>query len=536
VGALTSEDDWQELVRQIQPVDDVNVLKNLIGTFRSLGAGGYVFEHGYIDRDFSAAYSAFYSSLFHPYLKYCRRLHFFGENLSDLGEVDTAEGLARALEEKDKAYIGFIVLRPVRHAPVGLAVASCLKLAEDPAAQIEVRARYAVHLLGADLTVEGFPLTQQDTRVGACAQAAIWMAGRHFHRRHGGPWFSMPDVTEAALKPTDNVISRSLPAGSEFLTPDNMVRALRAMERHPVVHAAKLDEAKPVWVRPAHDIVSRYLDSGIPVILGLKPRGAGTVGHAVVAVGRVVREHLPEDLPPGATWAEMTSHFLVADDQRGLYRRLPVSAADRSDEYPWTLEDDGAYAMVPLPAKVYMTAEVAEDLARDTMESLVRRADEFRERAREATAEGEVLGAAKDADPSFFGGTPELLVARTYLTYGWKYKRRALRNRLPAVFKAELMKSQFPRYVWVTEFSLPGDLDGFNVCDRKVRAHVVIDATGSLFWSSALVVQIPGVALFFTFDPTNPAAKRSLTIRATNESEPFFPKVRGWDDFDRCPI
>ena len=140
----------------------------------------------------------------------------------------------------------------------------------------------------------------------------------------------------------------------------------------------------------------------------------------------------------------------------------------------------------------------------------------------------------KTIDPSFYAVSQCQLVARTYLTHGWRYKGRALRNLLPT-FKSELITKQFPRYVWVTEFSLLDDLRGFDQCKRKVRAHVVVDATGYKY-GEALVIQIPGLAMFWTFDPFNPLSTRRLTFRATDEAEPFRPKVRGWFDYDQCEI
>jgi len=535
LGALTSETDWLELRETLELNGDVSVLHSLLETFRSIGARSFILETAYIDRDFSAAYSAFYASLFHPFLKYCRRIHFFGEDLTSVAEAETAEGASRDLEAKNDAYLGFAVLRPISHAPVGSAVVASNRLETTPSVQIDVRAEYRVHLLGADLSVYGFPLTQQDRRVGACAQATIWMVGRHIHRKHGGPWFSMPEINEVALKPTDTVTSRSLPAGSDFLTPDNMVRALRAMDRHPIVYAAQFDDRKqPIWTTPVHEIVSRYLDSGIPVILGLSARDGGAVGHAVVAVGRMIVERLPATVGAQATWAESATHLLVHDDQRGAYRELPVRGADRIDDYPWTL-DDALYAIVPLPAKVFMTAEIAETLARDYLATLMDRAPEYRERARAAIG-ADPLGPIERTDPSFFAAGADGLVARTYLTFGWKYKRRALRNRLPAAFKAELMRKDLPRYVWVTEFSLPGDLEGYDPCGRKARAHVVVDATGSLHWDSVPIVQMPGLSMFWSFNPASPIATKSLVWRATDDAEPFQPKVRGWSDFDRCDL
>lgn len=534
LGALLCDDDWLNLAEAVD-AEELGLLQRLFSDFDVAGAKGFLFEEAYIDRDFSAAYAAFYSTLFHPYLKYCRRLHFFSRDLTFLLELPNAEDVTRTLEEHASEYLGYVVLRPVPHAPVGSAVICATAVSNDPSVTIDVKAEHEVHVLGADLKVTGFPLTQQDTRVGACAQAAIWMAGRYFHRKHGGQWFSMPDINDAALKPTDNFVARSLPAGSEFLRPDNIIRALRSMDRHPVFDLGKVadnnaDEA-------LHHVIARYLDSGIPVLIGLKGREGASVGHAVVAIGRIMRERGDSDLPDNPTSAELISHLIVSDDQRGCICRLPVHEVDRTNEYPWTLEGDGMYSVTPLPGKVFMTGAVAEKLSRDILNGAIDRIDDYRDIARkEGGAGSESLGNYNAVDPSFFAVPPFRLVARTYLTYGWRYKRRALRNRLTGDFKEELMRLQFPRFVWVTEFSLPDDLRGFDQCQKKVRAHVVIDATGSKFSDCTLVVQIPGLSIFWTFDATNPIASHDLIFRATDEAEPFLPKVRGWLDFDRCLI
>lgn len=537
LGVLDSDADWSSLASKLEISDESGLLKSLFDTFRAAGAKGFIYERGYIDRDFSAAFSAFYSTLFRPYLKYCSRLHFFDADVSDLAKLGTAEEVARGLDAEADRYLGFIVLRPVAHAPIGAAVVAAERLASDPSIIIDTIAPYPVHVLGADLQVVGFPLTQQDTRVGACAQAAIWMAGRHFHAGHGGPWFSMPAINEAAINPTDIATTRSLPAGSEFLTPDNIVRALRALDRHPVVQFARpdLSNNKLIWTKPPQNVVARYLDSGIPVLIGL--RGVdGAVGHAVVAVGRVVTESMPSPNGERPSTADLVSHFLVNDDQRGTHQRLPVTAKDRTDAYPWTLEEDALWVMVPLPSKVFMTGDIAEELSRDLIEGFIENADKYRERAQNSAPDGSpTLGPIISADASFYGVPPNALVSRTYLTFGWKYKRRALRNMLPAPFKSELLGKHFPRYVWVTEFSLPDDLKDYDPCRRRVRAHIVLDATGSKFFGeSNLVAQIPGLSLFWTFDPADPVASRGLVWRATNDAEPFHPKVRGWHDYDKC--
>ncbi len=534
LGALFSDDDWTAL-SGVVATQDSQLLQDLFQTWRDAGAKSFLFEEAYIDRDFSAAYSAFYASLFHPYLKYCRRIHFFSEDVRSLEQEPSAEAVVLAMETMKPAYLGFIVLRPVGHAPVCTAILACDRTTIEAAIQYDVVASHPVHLLGVDFEVLGFPLTQQDTRVGACAQAAMWMAGRHFHRKHGGPWFSMPDINEAAVKHADNFIARSLPAGSEFLTPDSIVRALRAMDRHPVFHLGRPAVKDGVELRPLHEVIARYLDSGIPVIIGLRARPGETAGHAVVATGRVMREARDTQLPDNPTSAELISHVLVCDDQRGMDCRLPVRSSDLSDDYPWTIEDDALYAVTPLPSKVFMTGDAAEKLARNFLSSCILRVDEYRQIARRRGApKAEALAAGNTVDPSFFAVDPSRLVARTYLTHGWRYRSRALRNRLSSAFKAELLGKQFPRYVWVTEFSLPDDLRGFDMCQRKVRAHVVVDATGSQFGASTLVVQVPGLSMFWTFDAASPGRGQTLVLRETDEAETFYPKVRGWMNYDQC--
>jgi hypothetical protein len=222
VTALANRRDWGAFEGELR-FDDAKLIRSLLESFRSAGGRLCVEEGTYIDRDFSSAYAAFYATLYKPYTKYCRRLHFFSAsaNLDDLG----AEALAGWVRQHAKSYLGYVVLRPLRHAPVSHAIVSA-KCSAEPDAEISVRSTFKVHLLGTELEVDGIPVTEQDTRTGACAQAAIWTAGRHLHNRYSAPWFSMTDITDAALRPADSDVMRSLPAGSDHLTADSMVRAL----------------------------------------------------------------------------------------------------------------------------------------------------------------------------------------------------------------------------------------------------------------------------------------------------------------------
>lgn len=519
-----SDADWQQLLATLNGGTPNSLLEEMLASARSLGTHSVVIERCYIDRDFSAAYSAFYSGLFRPMSKHCQRVHFFCAEIEQ-ETATSAAGVVAAIEEAAPSYLGNLVLRPLPHAPVSSAHLSAAAIAKCGSNEVGVRSTFRFHLLGVELRVDSMPLTQQDTRTGACAQATMWMAGRHFQNRHGAPWFSLPAITSIALNPADQNISRSLPAGSDFLTPDNMVRALRAMGRHPVMYAQDYTPDGPKWltVNPS-EIVCRYVESGIPVILGMLKEGE-QIGHAVVAVG-IERFEAPAPDKDSHTHSRFCKSFLVHDDQRGVYRRLPIGD-DNTEPYPFRFDRDIRYLIVPIPEKVFVTAEVAELIAADTLKQI--------SVARFDLARSALGDAAWNVGSEVYDNiVNDRLIARTYLTYGWKYKARMLRNGASERLTSELLLTEFPRYVWVTEFSTLDSAAQTNPCDRRIVAHAVVDATGSRFWGSALVADTPGLTLTWLHDPAAPTQPVRIAVRADDSFMPYMPKIRGSIDYSVC--
>lgn len=532
VYSLGDDTSWNKLADEIFGAQKPALVEGLIAAMRASGTQTCVVEGVYIDRDFSAVFSAFYSTLFRPYQKYCRRLHFFQADLGELRQSTDPSSVIELLESNRSAYLGYIVLRPLSHAPVSNAKFAADLLCPAPTQEISVRTVRNVHVLGCSLEVSGFPLTQQDTRVGACAQATIWMAGRHFHDKFGAPWFSMPDITANALRPTDSAITRSLPAGSDYLTTDNMVRALRSMGRHPVFYAPDIAGGQKNWGFRPEDVICRYVDSGIPVILGMENTGS-QIGHAVVAIGSERQAQIDtSSLPQRATQADFLTHFLVNDDQRGTCLRLPLRAADLTTEYPYSLETNLLYLIVPLPNKVFLSAEIAEAIAWDLC-------TQFGVQIQSRISQSFLPPGQTDWNPcpDFYQQLASgSIIGRTYLTYGWRYKARMLKNTVSEELKQELLRRDFPRFVWVTEFSLPTESTDHDPCLRRVRAHVVNDATGSRFWESMLLADLPGVSIFWDFDPTQSGTPPTQSVYFSTDNDGYFPKVRGIDDYSICAV
>lgn len=549
-GVLGDAASWSALRATLGGSTKPSLLNGVLNRLRDAGGVYYILESAYVDRDFAKAYAAFYYRTHHPHRKYCRRLHVFGKDLSAIESLETSE-LADALQAEGAGnYVGCVVLRPLAHAPVSWAVVAH---ADRKDSELLVRSTFTFHVMGAEFSVIGMPVTEQDSRTGACAQAAIWSAARHFHNKVGLPWHSIVDITAAALTPTDAENFRSLPAGSEYLTTDGMVRAMKAIGLHPFVYEPDDDGT---WFDEPRRIICRYLDSGIPVIVGLQSDEDGQPhSHAVVAVG-IAGRRLPADadeaafakelpgggteqkasggedtsasvsqpqrrdkVPMGPTAAELHTHILVNDDQRGCYRALPTLDAYKRSGETFSLAN-ATFVMPSLPDSVFLSAEAAEALARQRITDVVNNRSSYVKRA-----SGQPK-APPPVDAAFYANAAKLMT-RTYLTQGWKYQSRMLRNRISKEFKNELMRINLPKYVWVTEFAFPEDMIDADPCNRRVRAHVVIDSTGSDFWESTIFTHVPGLLMTNAFDPYAADTQPELLMYASTNDEPYLPKVRG---------
>ena len=531
-GVLLSADVWKGLAREIGgPGPGNRFLKGLLAAFREAGAVYYVTEGAYLDRDYVKAYSSLHHRLYKPHPKHCRRVHFFGKDLSEIEGLEP-EQLAAKIEAERDSYLGFAVIRPIANTPISWAVVSAA--AAGLGADVLVRSDHEVHLLGARLRVTGSPITEQDGRTGSCAQAIIWGIARHLHATRRQPWRSVVEITDAALAIPDLHAASNIPHGSGQLSRDAMVRAMTNLGMHPLVYQRGPDDS---WPEPPHRTIARYLDSGMPVVVGMRH------GHAVLAVGLDGSDARPTRPPEGSrrrggarnrppilgpSVHDYRTHLLINDDQAGPYGRLPLQ---RPLNKPFASAEDATFLMVSMPDGVVMRAETAEAVARDQIARLVAQRSEVLEIAFDGVAN------APDLDFSF-DAVGAGAVARTYLTAGWKYASRMLRNDAPAELKSELMRISLPKFVWVTEFSLPADPGPLDPCRRTVLAHVVVDSTaqsGENDWESVIVTHLPGMLYTASYDPGVVGRESEITIHALTSDGPYRPKARGRADYSDCP-
>src|SRR3990167_1894215 len=149
------------------------------------GAQTILLQDSVRDPDFIEEYEAFYSKQQKHITKLCKRLHFFStpfpasvlpssdpqtpvDTIAEIADVlSILKFVDAAADCTTPSYIGFITLRPLRHAPVGASI-----LVDLPSAPALCRDEFPVHIAGRSFLVNGTPYLQQDNAVGACAQAS----------------------------------------------------------------------------------------------------------------------------------------------------------------------------------------------------------------------------------------------------------------------------------------------------------------------------------------------------------------------------
>jgi hypothetical protein len=532
VVGLADVGGWQKLETFLaERQTNTQIVPTLVAHLKALNALSALVEEEYIDRDFSEAYSAYYAKTFRRHSKLCTRVLFFASDVTFLNLVTDVLDAATRLSQQP--FLGQVVLRPISGAPLGQALLLAPPAPPTFEGELLVRARYTAHVFGAELALECVPMTQQDSRIGACAQATVWVAARHFHVRHRGPWLSTVSITRSAIAGAEAAVNLHVPAGSEFLTLNNIVAALRAADREPLIYAKRKQGVVSTWgATPPADVINRYVDSGIPVIVGIELPGQH-VGHAIIATGRVLRA-TPRStvLPARPTQAEYCECFYANDDQIGPNVRVPIQTGSLISEVPYSILDNSIYLLIPLPGKVYLPAEKAEVLAWNSISNYATDWPDFKKRHTGKLGSSEQLGDKLVAEL-----TANRVLARTYLTYGWRYKDRGIKNKFSNPVRQVIRNLEVPRFVYVTEFSTVDATSSRSKYQRHIFAHCLVDATAKHEdMDSVLLVHAPGFCSWHAHDASGSFRQ---SVAAVENSTSYYPKTRGeyqFENFDTAML
>ncbi len=474
--SITPEDDPQALLQEIYPPGNSfgEVLSGeskapqwgaVISLLRHLGAKRLLIQSGIRDPDFLEEHQAFYAKQHRPVSLKCVRIHAFALDVAIPDQTDEAAVLAflDAAKAQEGSYIGFITVRPLRHAPVGATIISP-PVSRRPTAFDT----FPVHIAGIEFGVTGTPFLQQDSAVGACAQASIWMALRTIRRRQGNVAYSPAELTVAATRYISS--DRTFP-GRTGLTVEQMLEAIRFAGHDPLHLAVREKLTNEEQVQSVLRLAVPYIESGLPVIMGLKHSSGG---HAVVAIGLQnssqqvhdeVVTHTQDDgaiqiaYTPSSAW---TPALLIHNDNTGPYQKL---GSDNESNYKLI---QTVSLIVPLPDGIYTTAGEAEVLA---IRAVVRLAAIF-----SAGTLGELT-------------LPEVpFVLRTILSTRHRFREWAKDDKtLAPEIIARYRTHELPEQMWVIEIH---DKGVFNPGDPSVASRVgeiVLDAAADSVHADALI-------------------------------------------------
>lgn len=465
---------------------------------RALGARSLLVQSDVRDPDFLEEHRAFYSKQHRHIPSMCVRVHAFacdappppaGAELDILSFLDAAVA-------NPSLYLGFVTVRPLRHAPVGVSILAPLA-ARRPAATES----FPVHIAGNDFVVIGTPFLQQDNAVGACAQASIWMALRTLRKRVGNAAYSPAELTMAATRYLAS--DRTFP-GRQGLTSEQMLEAVRSAGHDPLYFDIRVGPGYPT----ANAVISKvhpYVSSGLPVILILRPPSGG---HAVVAIGanssaaRVQplqrqNQHL-NVIVSYSLASDWTSEFIIHNDNTGPYLSL-VSGNPGAGGY--CLEHAHS-AIVPLPDGVYTDAAEAEILAVRAM----------------------LLGSIWFTAPTGKVMLPQVgYVLRPYLCTRHAFRTWAKNDPdLDAAARDVYRTCSLPRELWVVEIHEEDQYDPTDPTKKSRCGEVVLDpAADALHGDALLAVRLtnhlwPGVKSFQALLLVEDGSLQSLALTTGN--------------------
>lgn len=452
--------------------------QHVVQHLRKIGAQTLLVQDSVRDPDFLAEHEAFYNKQHRVISRLCSRLHAFsaavptppqGESHGSRDVLDFLDNLPNPASQ----YLGFVTIRPLRHAPIGASI-----LLPDHPEDVTCHEGFPVHIAGRDFLVCGTPYLQQDNAVGACAQASIWMSLRTQMKRVGNMAYNPADLTRAATRYM--ALDRVFP-GRQGLIIEQMLEAVRSSGHDPLTLTC--DPTPPLRTPSAVQVIEQampYVESGLPVIATLFPPGGG---HAVVCIGRQLAAAPVFDstrvmTPLGIRYrvaSDWVEALVIHNDNTGPY--LPIKTGDPATNN-YCLEH-AKNLIVPLPDGVHITAKEAE-LA-----------------ALKALAYTCVIHSQYDTSKQARLTPENDIVLRTILVRRHAFRRWALADQeLDQALKDWYRTIELPRLVWVVELHDAQLFDprNPNTCSRI--GEIVLDASAdTLHGDVTLAVRLSGRVL-----------------------------------------
>ncbi len=430
-----------DFIKLHQRYSNTKAIGRILAMVEEAGCRTVVIETPPVDKEFKAEYEKFYKNVFKVNTDKVDRLHFFKGSIKNVDDIKNG----------DERYLGYCDIRPLQPPSIsGAVISRSVFIKKNNEYLFLVCKRvFDIDFNGKILKVDAFPYLQQDGRIIRCAQAALTSVSIYLKKNLTGP-----DFTEIVAKvPTGN---RTIP--SSGMTGQQIGLSLEAMGREAVLYEYWGDDSDDVPLQHREQIIYRYLESGIPVIIGVV---AGSEMHALVVIGHTFT---PD------SWAAQTRTGYFGHPKTGFIYHCCTNWIER-----FVVQDDnlGPYTLilsdflqyygckliaVGLPPGIYCMAEDAEafvgDLLCPRIHNITETYDYFRD---EHVREGKSINDKTDFWYEEFKKhtSQDELVLRTYLRTSKQWKDFVKKQTSCSEFEDLVENLELPERVWVVEVSWP---------------------------------------------------------------------------------
>jgi hypothetical protein len=402
-------------------------------------------ETFYIDKVYRDSYYHYYSSKLNKYKRDCIRISIFENEIKQ----DHFRS-CKYLEQLDNSYMGFIVLRPTIPSIIGRSLISPKALKDNNFQCTTVKIQSTVN--GVKLAVEGFPHSSQDTETITCAETTLWAIMEYFGNKYSE---YKPTLPSKIIKSLSNITSeRQVP--SKGLNITEMSYALRDFGFGTRIYS------RSTYNEEFDKLLSSYVESGIPVIIGIDNNPAGTIGHALLCIGHeTITNDIIDTIPANnfndaklsARFAakkltlfdadSINKKFVFVDDNFPVYQKAHLNAPAAHYPVNWHTCKIKNF-IVPLYPKIYLEAFEAKKFVINFLS----------------------IGPRPLTDNS------EVLI-KFFLASSRSFKDcLALNDSFDIDIKELVLETPMPKFIWVTELGTKDLLKS-----KRANGLIILDAT-----------------------------------------------------------
>jgi|SRR6218665_1635376 len=395
-------------------------------------------EYPYVDKVYRDSYYNYYSSKHYTYPRDCIRVSLFASKIKPEDFLNSAEH-----KKLNEIYLGYFIIRPTANALFGRSIIAPIAFEKNDFKICQCKINNLVY--GVKLETEGFPHSSQDGETIKCAETTICVLMEYFGNKYPEYRTALPSAINKSL---DRIAyQRLLP--SNGLTMNQISFALKEFGFGTRIYSSAQ------YNTAINHIIDCYVESGIPVLIGLESENTG---HVIIAIGKKYSEKIVWNKIPKSTYSKerkevsyfdttnFPAKYVIQDDNLRPYGLIGLN---KPGEH-YADDDSQGYRIdsiiVPLYPKIYLEAVVAKEL---------------------------VIQIIKDNKLGY--RFSDNFVFRFFLASGRSFKNHVSQSKdMANGLKHNILASKMPKFIWCGEFYAK---DTYQNADKEAIGLVVLDAT-----------------------------------------------------------